>query len=88
MSDAPAPKKKAIDIEPLRCLDPACRWLLAYEVNAENVLNPDLYWTARRDGDTAYFPCPSCGGRNIVEEVRDAKGILRHAVTRFEKSSL
>jgi hypothetical protein len=59
--------------------------MLAYEVNAENVLNPDLYWTARRDGDTAYFPCPSCGGRNIVEEVRDAKGILRHAVTRFEK---
>jgi hypothetical protein len=84
MGDAPVAKKKASDIEVLRCLDAACRWMLAYEVNAGNVLNPDLHWTARRDGDTHYFPCPACGGRNVVEEVRDAKGIVRHAVTRYE----
>ena len=40
-------------------------------------------WMARTDGATKYFPCPKCHGRNIVEEVRDAKGTLRHAVTRF-----
>ena len=85
MGDTPVAKKKAPDIEVLRCLDPGCRWMLAYEVNAGNVLNTDLHWTARRDGDTHYFPCPACGGRNVVEEVRDAKGIVRHAVTRYEK---
>jgi len=38
-----------------------------------------------RDGAVRYFPCPACGGRNVVEEVRDAKGVLRHAVTRYER---
>lgn len=77
-------KKKGSEIDVLRCLDPACAWMLAYEVAPGNILNPDLHWTARRDGDVHYFPCPRCGGRNVVEEVRDAKGALRHAVTRFE----
>jgi len=77
-------KKKGPEIDVLRCLDPACRGMLAYEVTAQNILNPDLYWMARQDGSTRYFPCPKCGGRNVVEEVRDAKGALRHAVTRFE----
>lgn len=85
MSTVPAPvkKKKAADVDVLRCLNPDCRGLLAFEVNAENVLNPDLHWMARQDGSTHYFPCPKCHGRNVVEEVRDAKGVLRHAVTRF-----
>jgi hypothetical protein len=60
--------------------------MLAYEVTAEGLLNPDLHWMARRDGATHYLPCPSCRGRNIVEEVRDAKGALRHRVTRFAPS--
>jgi hypothetical protein len=76
-------KKKGADIHVLRCLDPACRGMLAYEVNSENVLTVDLAWTAHRDGDIRYFPCPKCDGRNIVEEVRDAKGGVRHRVTRF-----
>jgi len=80
---APA-KKKAPDIEVLRCL--GCGWMLAYEVTAGRVLNPDLHWTARQDGPTRYFPCPNCHGRNVVEEVQDAKGAARHAVTRFEPS--
>jgi hypothetical protein len=81
---APAKKKKATDVEVLRCLNPDCRGMLAFEVTVENILNPDLHWMARQDGATRYFPCPKCHGRNIVEEVRDARGALKHAVTRFE----
>jgi hypothetical protein len=80
----PPKKKKAADVDVLRCLNPACRGMLAFEVTPENILNPDLHWMARQDGATRYFPCPTCRGRNVVEEVRDAKGALRHAVTRFE----
>lgn len=86
MNDAAAPRKKATEIDVLRCLASDCRGMLAYEVTTGNVLVPDLHWMARRDGDTRYFPCPSCGGRNVVEEVRDAKGVARHAVTRYEKA--
>ena len=77
-------KKKGADINVLRCLDPACGGMLAYEVSSDNVLYVDLAWTARRDGDKRYFPCPKCGGRNIVEEFLDAKGVQKHRVTRFE----
>ena len=80
----PQKKKKAAEVDVLRCLNPACRGMLAFEVTPENILNPDLHWMARQDGVTRYFPCPTCRGRNVVEEVRDAKGALRHAVTRFE----
>lgn len=86
-SDTAPAKKKASDIDVLRCLNPDCRSMLAFEVTAEGVLNPDLHWMARHDGATRYFPCPKCHGRNVVEEVRDAKGALRHAVTRFEAAS-
>jgi hypothetical protein len=82
---APVKKKKAADVDVLHCLDPNCRGMLAFEVTPEKILNPDLHWMARQDGTTRYFLCPTCHGRNIVEEVRDAKGALRHAVTRFER---
>jgi hypothetical protein len=82
---APA-KKKAADVNVLRCLGPGCRGMLAYEVDAENFLYVDLAWTAHQDGETRYFPCPSCGGRNIVEKATDAKGAERHKVTRFESA--
>ena len=68
----------------LRCLDPACRALLAYEVDAENTLTVDLAWTARRDGEVRYFPCPKCHGRNVLESVRGPDGVVRHRVVRFE----
>lgn len=88
MATEAAPKKrKAIDVDVLRCLNPECRAMLAFEVTPENILNPDLHWMARQDGATRYFPCPKCHGRNVVEEVRDAKGGLRHAVTRFAPSA-
>ena len=84
-AETPAAKKKINDVQALRCLDPQCGGLLAYEVDSDNVLYVDLAWTARRDGDTRYFPCPKCGGRNVVEEARDAKGRTVHRVTRFER---
>ena len=87
-ADAAAPKKKkAADVDILRCMNPACRAMLAFEVTPENILNPDLHWMARQDGAVRYFPCPACHGRNVVEDVRDSKGAPRHAVTRFEPAS-
>jgi hypothetical protein len=81
---APAKKKKAADVDVLRCLNPDCRTMLAFEVTQEGFLNPDLHWMARQDGALRFFPCPKCHGRNLVEEVRDAKGALRHAVRGFQ----
>jgi hypothetical protein len=83
--EATAVKKKGADINVLRCLNPECGGMLAYEVSSDNILYVDLAWTARRDGETRYFPCPKCNGRNIVEEmIRDTGGAVRHQVTRFE----
>jgi hypothetical protein len=79
---AAKPQTKAADIHVLRCLNPQCGGLLAYEVDSNNVLYVDLAWTAARDGEAYYFPCPKCGGKNIVEEILTAKG-PRHRVTRF-----
>jgi len=70
-------------IDVLRCLDENCGGMMAYEVTEGNVLYVDLAYTARVDGETRYFPCPKCGGRNIVEEFTDDKGRTAHRVTRF-----
>lgn len=58
--------------------------MLAYEVDSDNVLHVDLSWTAVRDGDKAWFPCPYCGGRNIVEPCVRPDGRPGHRVARFE----
>ena len=79
--------KKAADIHVLRCLNPQCRGLLAYEVDSNNVLYVDLAWTARSDRDgRRYFPCPKCGGKNLVEEFRNPAGALKHRVTRCDET--
>lgn len=75
---------KAADIHVLRCLNPECRGLLAYEVDSRNVLYLDLGWTARSAGETRYFPCPKCGGRNVLEDCTNDKGQARHRVVRWE----
>ncbi len=77
--------KKAADITVLHCLNPRCGGLLAYEVDGDNVLYVDLAWSAHVAGDLRYFPCPKCGGKNIVEEFRDPKGQLKHRVTRWQE---
>jgi hypothetical protein len=79
--------KKGPDIQVLRCLDPECRGLLGYEVNSQNVLYVDLEHTARGDDGVRYFPCPKCGGRNVVEPFTDDKGKLKHRVSRFAASA-
>lgn len=71
-------------IDVLRCLGETCNGMLAYEVTEGNVLYVDLAYTARRDGEVRYFPCPACGGRNVVEEFTDASGAIAHRVARFE----
>ncbi len=78
-------KKKGPDIKVLHCLNPECNGMLAYEVDSNNVLYIDLAWTARKEGETSYFPCPHCHGRNIVEPFTDAKGNRKQKVTRFER---
>jgi hypothetical protein len=80
----PALKKRA-DIQVLRCLNEECRGLLAYEVDATNTLYVDLSWTARSDGSVRYFPCPRCGGRNVVEPSRSDKGEIVQRVTRWQR---
>jgi hypothetical protein len=81
---SPSPAKKAPSITALRCLNERCRALLAYEVDANNVLHVDLAWTARRDGDIAFFPCPSCKGKNVVEAELNDKGRTVHRVSRWQ----
>lgn len=76
--------KKAAEISVLHCLNPDCGGLLAYEVDSQNVLYVDLAWTAASDGSKRYFPCPKCGGKNIVEEFRSDTDQRKHRVTRWE----
>jgi hypothetical protein len=84
MEAAPPKEAKGPSIFLLRCLSLHCGALLAYEVDRDNFLYVDLAWTARRIGDTAYFPCPRCGGKNVVEAQTDASGRQRPRVARFE----
>jgi len=86
-SAAKPPAKKSADISVLHCLNPDCRALLAYEVDSQNVLYVDLAWTAHQADGYRYFPCPKCGGRNVVEAFHNDKGRLKHRVARFEARS-
>lgn len=84
MGTAPAAAKKQTGISVLRCLNPGCRALLAYEVDATNALHVDLSWTALQDGDLRYFPCPKCRGKNILEAVASDDGKPVQRVTRWQ----
>ena len=83
-SGAPSAAKKRSSVSALRCLKPDCSALLAYEVDATNALYVDLSWTARSAGDVRYFPCPGCGGKNVVEAARNDKGDPIQRVVRWE----
>lgn len=67
VSDAPA-KKKDIKVHVLRCRSGACGALLPFEETDEGVLLGNMIEVASREGDVRFFPCPRCGGRNLVEE--------------------
>jgi hypothetical protein len=68
VSDSPA-KKKEVKVHVLRCGAESCRALLPFEETDEGLLLGNMIDVATRDGDQAFFPCPRCGGRNLVEEV-------------------
>jgi hypothetical protein len=68
VSEAPA-KKKDVKVHVLRCRSESCRALLPFEETDEGLLLGNMIDVATRDGDVAFFPCPRCGGRNLVEEV-------------------
>ena len=81
MTDGPA-KKKDIKVHVLRCRSEACHALLPFEETDEGVLLGNMIDVATREGDVAFFPCPRCGGRNLVEEI-DYEGKRRTRVTGF-----
>ena len=68
MSDAAA-KPKAVKVHVLRCGSETCRALLPFEETDEGLLLGNMIEVATRDGSASFFPCPRCGGRNLVEEV-------------------
>lgn len=81
MSDAPA-KKKEVKVHVLRCRSEACGALLPFEETDEGLLLGNMIEVASREGAEAFFPCPRCGGRNLVEEV-DHAGKKRTRVAGF-----
>jgi hypothetical protein len=81
VSDAPA-KKKEIKVHVLRCRSESCGALLPFEETDEGLLLGNMIDVATREGGLAFFPCPRCGGRNLVEEV-DYEGKKRSRVTGF-----
>lgn len=85
MSDAPPKKKPALKVNVLKCRSESCAALLAYEETNEGLLLGNMYDLASRDGDLAYFPCPKCGGRNVVVEVEHG-GRIRTKVTGFQSA--
>jgi hypothetical protein len=68
MSETTA-RKKDVKVHVLRCRSESCRALLPFEETDEGVLLGNMIEVATRDGGAAFFPCPRCGGRNLVEEI-------------------
>ena len=81
MSDA-APKKKDVKIHVLRCRSEKCGALLPFEETEEGLLLGNMFDLATSEGEERFFPCPRCGGRNLVEEVHH-DGKLRTRVRGF-----
>lgn len=77
MSASPAggkPAKAQPKVNVLRCRAPGCGGLLAFEETDEGYLLGQAIELADVDGSKRYFPCPKCGGRQLVEEyVHDGK---------------
>jgi DNA-directed RNA polymerase subunit RPC12/RpoP len=83
MSDAPTkPQKPAIKVNVVRCGGDDCEALLALEETSEGLLLGNMFGLATQDGDVRFFPCPSCGGRILVEEV-EHKGKIRTRISGF-----
>ena len=86
MADSAKPttgKKPVVKVHVLRCRSESCEALLAYEETDAGVLLGKMIDLAERDGEQRYFPCPSCGGRNLVEEA-EVNGRMRSRVFGFQ----
>ena len=81
--EKPKKPKKSVKVHVLRCRSEACDGLLAFEETDEGFLLGNMYALGDVDGSRRYFPCPRCGGRNLVEEVAH-QGKLRSRVYGFE----
>ena len=81
-SETAAPKKR-VKVHVLRCRSGSCDGLLAFEETDEGYLLGQVILLADEDGGKRFFPCPKCGGRNLVEEVEHA-GKMRTRVIGFQ----
>lgn len=73
-SGATASKKPQLKVDVLRCRGDGCNALLAYEETDAGYLLGQAIELAEKDGSKRFFPCPRCGGRQLVEEfVHDGK---------------
>lgn len=82
----PAEKAKPLKVHVLRCRSESCAGLLAFEETNEGFLLGQVLSLAERVGEKRFFPCPKCGGRNLLEEKVYA-GKVRVRVCGFEPAS-
>jgi hypothetical protein len=76
-------KKPPIKVHVLKCRSDSCNALLAFEETEEGYLLGQVLELADVDDGKRFFPCPKCGGHNLVEEV-DVAGKKRVRVHGFE----
>ena len=82
-SQTPQSSKTKLKVNVLKCGGESCDALLAYEETNEGYLLGQVLALAEVDGQKRYFPCPKCGGRQLVEEYIHA-GKRRVRVCGFE----
>ncbi len=75
------PAKTQPKVNVLRCR--GCKGLLAFEETDAGYLLGQAIELADSDGDKRFFPCPKCGGRQLVEEYIH-EGKRRSRISGFE----
>ena|GEM_PF-1296529 len=81
-----APKAKPLKVHVLRCRSQTCGGLLAFEETDGGFLLGQAILLADEDEGKRFFPCPKCGGRNLVQE-KNFAGKLRTCVYGFEAAT-
>jgi len=72
-----------VKVHVLKCRGQSCGALLAFEETDRGYLLGQVLDLAVVDGEKRYFPCPKCGGHQLVEEYVHA-GKKRVRVCGFE----
>ena len=80
MGSETATRKKGVKVHVLRCRSESCSGLLAFEETDEGYLLGQVILLADEDEGKRFFPCPKCGGRNLVEEVEHAGKMRTRAI--------